>query len=114
MATILNIGLLTSLNFDTEVHTLTLEGVKQAIQDAGLLIEGDIKVLNSNTEPTAVLTVYSMVEIEGASIYPEIYDLSVRLMQDCVASYNVESQKGKLIGRHAEQWGEFDSKYFLI
>lgn len=112
---ILNIGLETSLNFHNEVMQIDLEGIKNAITDAGLVLEGDIVVRESNTEQTAILRVGSMVELEGASVYPEIYDLSVRLMQDCIACYNVDEQEGQLIGRHANEWGGvFNPAYFLL
>lgn len=107
---ILNIGLNTSKNYTEQVEQLTVEHVLNEIKDCFLTIES-YKLENSNTEPTIIATVKPLI---GDCVSTEVELLAERLMQDCIACYSVKDQAGELIGEYAENWGLFDSKYFLI
>ena len=107
---ILNIGLNTSTNYTEQVEQLSIEHVLNEIKDCFLEIES-YKLEQSNTEPTLIATVSPLI---GDCVYTEVELLAERLMQDCIACYSVADQAGVLIGEYAEEWGVFDSKYFLI
>jgi hypothetical protein len=65
----------------------------------------------SATEDTLVLS----VETDGseASLYHTVYDLALKLSQDCIAVLQVEADNGSLIGPKAAAWGEFNPEYFI-
>lgn len=114
---ILNIGLHTSLNFTDQVEQLTPKMVLEALEDAYLLV-GHYETVESDTEPTLVVHVMDRLFLgsifENTGISERLDELSDTLMQDCIACYNVQTQTGELVGRHADQWGEFDHNYFII
>ena len=113
---ILNIGLETSLNFDTEVHTLTSEQVLQALKDKFLEVHYHT-LTDSVSEETLIITVSDKLGIgflKHAGIETEILELSHELMQDCIALYDLTENQGLLVGDYAAEWGEFDPQYFLV
>lgn len=107
---ILNIGLNTSTNYTEQTEQLTIEHVLNEIKDCFLEIES-YKIEQSNTEQTIIATVQPLI---GDCVSTEVELLAERLMQDCIACYSVADQSGVLIGEYAEEWGVFDSRYFLI
>lgn len=107
---VLNIGLNTSTNYTDTIEQLSIEQVLQAIKDCFLKLES-YKIAQSYTEQTIVATVTPLL---GDCVYTEVELLADRLMQDCIAVYNVADQSGELVGEYADAWGSFDSKYFLI
>ena len=113
---VLNIGLDTSLNFDTEAHKLTSEQVLQALRDKFLEVHY-CTVADSISEETLIVTVSDKLGIgflQYAGIENEILELSQELMQDYIAVYDITEGRGQLVGDYAAEWGEFDPQYFLI
>lgn len=109
----LNIGLNTSLNFIDQVETLTPKHVLQELKNAYLQVDFS-KVVESDTELTLVALVTDLMPCGDSNIEPQIAELADTLMQDCIAWYDVDKQEGFLTGQYAEQWGEFDKRYFII
>ena len=113
---VLNIGLETSLNFDTEAYKLTSEQVFQALRDKFLEVHY-YTTAESASEETLIVTVSDMLGVgflQHAGIENEVLELSQELMQDCIAVYDITEGRGQLVGDYAAEWGEFDPQYFLV
>lgn len=95
----INIGLANPVmgGFNTVQNTLTealnfLDDVSQ------------IRISHDGDEPTVI--------IDFTSAKLDLKGLAWRLDQDCIAIYDHNVNTGRLIGDKAEQWGEFNPKYF--
>lgn len=60
----------------------------------------------SDTEPTAV---YVVAELNTT----QAYRLAETLWQDCIAIYDVRTERGRLVGPKADAWGDFDPARFI-
>lgn len=105
MKKIINIGLNSNVNNLSE-HAITLMSLK-ALKKLGS-ISGTVFKL-STTENT--LIVY--IETFNNQFDNNIFKLCDAIEQDCIAVYDVELNKGKLIGSLAKKWGSFNIDYFL-
>jgi hypothetical protein len=107
MNTILNIGLLRN---DTKLP-LNYLFVEQVMLHLGFNVL-DIKLFQSNSEPTAVVTIRS----DGGpyTLHAALYDLAVFLKQDCIGCYFTDCKVGILGGPEVKKWGPFNPALFLM
>lgn len=66
-----------------------------------------------NYSETELTLIVSILNPDNA-LHSSIAQLSDVLGQDCIALYNPELNAGKLVGIHADKWGEFNKDYFLM
>ena len=70
----------------------------------------NVKVHQSDSEPTAVLT----IEDDAPGLDNRIYTLSRTLGQDCIAVWYPEEAYGDLLGPKAAAWGQFNPEFFIL
>ena len=104
MEVILNIGLDVNATSTIAAH-VALEIVKAN----GFLVRKHA-VVQSDTEPTLVVTVS---QFDG-QLAGRIYSTAVDLQQDCIAVYSPRIQNGTLIGPKAAAWGTFNPEFFFM
>jgi len=97
----MNVG----LKVDATGHVWTVADVLAAAEKCGV-IAGKPTVVNSDSEPTVVMTF-------AAPSAVDIYDMAAELQQDCIAIYDARNWRGRLIGPNTEAWGEFDPSMFF-
>lgn len=66
----------------------------------------NVRVSYEGEEPTVI--------VRYALHKGNLLALATALDQDCIAFWDHHIGKGKLIGDKADQWGEFDLKYFQL
>ena len=66
----------------------------------------NIRVSYDGEEPTII--------IRYAFHTGSLVVLCAELDQDCIAQWDHHTGKGSLVGPNADQWGEFDLKYFQL
>ena len=64
-------------------------------------------ICQSETEET--LVVDCMIPTDQAVEY-----LALRCRQDCIAVWDPETRKGRLVGPNADAWGPFDPEQFFL
>jgi hypothetical protein len=99
---VMNVGLAVG----NEGDTIEVADVLEACDKCGVIVIGKPVVVDSDSEPTAVMTF-------AAPVQADIYDLAKVLQQDCIAVYDSRNWRGKLIGPKAESWGTFDPAFFF-
>ena len=117
MQAILNIGLdnapiagesFTNGVRNPEVATRMLTAVQNA-RHAGFKITA-AKLVQSDTEPTLVLTITD----DDPGLDNRIDMLATTLKQDCIAVWYPGEQWGQLIGPKAAEWGNFNPAFFFM
>ena len=78
-----------------------------SLLNAGLLHEGEVAYVQSDTERTAVL----QYEQEPTTFQLEY--LCELLGQEAIALYSEKANTGVLVGPKAEEWGPFDASMFF-
>ena len=101
MKTILNIGLAREGNKNIGVGTVLRELGQRGFNPS------ECAIRHSDTEITVV------AEVEAGESTSPFYYLAQVLGQDCIAVYQPDAQKGRLIGPKAEAWGEFNPEFFI-
>jgi hypothetical protein len=115
MKAILNIGLkIDALGDDSPFNTATCYYARQSVayrtlKAWGYDAERDV-IKQSTTEHTSIIIVHDADSL----LCTFLHDLADALAQDCIAVYYPEQDKGYLIGRNADKWGEFNKEYFLM
>jgi len=66
-------------------------------------------VFQSDTEPTVVAIVKPVDFMQDE----RLFSVAIELGQDCIAVYDLDLAKGRLIGPKADEWGEFNGDYFI-
>jgi hypothetical protein len=97
----MNVG----LTVDATGELLTVADVVDAAVTAGVIL-GKPTVVNSDSEPTAVVTFASPTQ-------KEVWQMAKMLQQDCIACYDARNWRGFLIGPNHAAWGEFDPAMFF-
>ena len=115
MAIVINVGLLTntneSLDLDHVLTTLRRE-LKCPAWDLGA-----VAVFQSASEPTLVLVIeptYLFNDRSFGALRADVFHISNILLQDCIAVWDGDNEKGYLIGSNTEAWGAFNHEYFLL
>lgn len=103
----LNIGLIPSKH-SSRKENITRAEVLAAVRGAGFKVNY-YRVAQSATEPTAIL----VVEARHPFISTACYNISLALVQDCIAVRNDSNGFGYLAGPNADEWGEFNPEYFI-
>lgn len=67
------------------------------------------KLVQSNTEPTLVLTITD----DQPGLDNRIDELAKTLHQDCIAVWYPEKSWGQFIGPKAADWGDFNPAFFF-
>ena len=104
---ILNIGLVRSDN----KQPLNPTFIEQYLAHIGLDVR-EFKLFVSNTEPTAVVVIRPATPLFVLS--DRTHKIAEFLTQDAVAFYSPAHGRGELIGPRADNWGEFNPRYFLM
>lgn len=85
--------------------------VDAVLREGGLtVVDGWLADAAPGREETYVVRVYA--PMTRGPFEDRIMDAAVKLGQDCIA-VEYEVGDGKLIGPHADAWGEFDPELFL-
>ncbi len=101
--TILNVG----LKIGTTDRLITAGRVLQVAEHLGLRVT-KLSIHESNTEPTAVVT------IEGRASTATLFIMADSLHQDAIAVlYEGVGNGGLLVGPKEDEWGPFNPDYFL-
>jgi hypothetical protein len=64
-------------------------------------------IRQSDTERTLVV-------IAEALSTTAAWTIAVALKQDCIAVYDTDAKRGRLIGPRADAWGAFEPAYFIL
>jgi hypothetical protein len=111
---ILNIGL--ARNDGQPNHTL--EHVVAELTRSGLIVQSGARVVQSDTEPTAVLrlTPATVARHSMSSLHHTLHLVACFLNQDCIAIHDTShpATYGALVGPKAKEWGEFNPELFLL
>lgn len=88
----------------------------RALRAVGFSSRG-AQVVNSDTEPTLVASVYASRDMakvtNGQAVKEAVFRLAEALNQECIALYLPIADKGELIGPQADKWGAFNLAYFF-
>lgn len=107
----LNIGLKPT-NDSTRTELITRREVLAALRAIGFF-PASVHHVDSNTEPTLVIT--GWFKGKPTFIFPStfFYNVAFALYQDCIAVYNNTQGFGWLAGPNADKWGDFNADYFI-
>lgn len=97
----MNVG----LKVDATGYVWEVADVKDAAEKVGVIL-GKPTVVNSDSEPTVVVTFASPTQ-------KEVWQMAKMLQQDCIACYDARNWRGYLIGPNHASWGEFDPAMFF-
>jgi len=103
---LVNIGLEKSQKFG-EAGYLSVDDV--LVEVAKHFENFEYMLAQSNTEPTIILKLDGDFE-EAKKNFEE---MASKLHQEAIALYDENADKGILVGKYAELWGEFNKEYFL-
>jgi hypothetical protein len=78
------------------------------------LVPAEHQLLDSDTEPTLVVTVHTGELPVDVAPSQAIFCASKALGQDCIAAYIPARDVGRLIGPRADKWGAFNPEFFLM
>lgn len=99
---VMNVG----MKVDATGYVWEMADVLDAAERCGVIIVGKPSVVNSDSEPTVVAAF-------AAPTSAEVWDMAKMLQQDCIATYNARTWRGRLIGPNAEAWGDFNPHMFF-
>jgi hypothetical protein len=103
---LINIGLAVK---DSDIVISEIDATN-AVTAAGLKVVGSPTVVPSDTEPTFVVQVQAPHE----NIATIIYALAVRLRQDAIVVFDLDTHIGELYGPRASDWSPFNPDYFIL
>lgn len=111
----INVGLETSNRFNPKEKYISVDTVLGNLAMLPFVEVQGFKLAQSASEVTLVanLVYEGSAPLDMTVLTEEILKMSTRLKQDCVAFYDVDADKGVLIGVYAEVWGEFNPEYFI-
>lgn len=111
----INVGLETSKRFNPEESHISVDTALANLAMLPFVEVTGFKLAQSASEVTLVanLMYVGSAPLDMTVLTEEILKMSTRLKQDCIAFYEVNADKGVLIGEYAEVWGEFNLDYFI-